>query len=318
MNAYTAAGCGSNVHQINIDDDHDDYFSLFYSFGGRFQCCQSLKAHYAEYCMLNEYITDVRLLLVIMALLLCEGAKSLIKKHELHFLPEAGACILVGTFCEFIANLVPDIDLEYISFDEDLFLCVLLPPIIFDAALSVNKTEFRKRKLPILMFAIIGTLFSTFTTGYMIHYASTWISNAPTITSLDSLVFGALISSIDPVAILSVLKSLNVSETDTIFILVFGESLLNDGIAITLFKALAAHYSSGNENLGADDILGYFADFLILVFGSICVGLASGVFSLVYFWTLHDILNPAMEVASFFCGLLSPITWAMVLNGLEL
>ena len=55
--------------------------------------------------------------------------------------------------------------------------------------------------------------------------------------------FGSHISSIDPVAILSVLMSLKMS-TDTIYILVFGVLLLNGGIAITLFKALVQQYET--------------------------------------------------------------------------
>ena len=73
------------------------------------------------------------------------------------------------------------------------------------------------------------------------------------------------ISSIDPVAILSVLTSLNLSQTDTIFILVFGESLLNDGIAITVFKTLVARFD-GKTNDGStsvDEVLGALADFFL-------------------------------------------------------
>lgn len=73
-----------------------------------------------------------------------------------------------------------------------------------------------------MSFAVLGTIITTFSTGLMVHYVSK-ASKATTFPVLDSLVFGALISSIDPVAILSVLTSLNLCQTDTIFILVFGE-----------------------------------------------------------------------------------------------
>ena len=61
--------------------------------------------------------------------------------------------------------------------------------------------------------------------------------------------FGSLISSIDPVATLSILAGVGVSQTDTLYTLVFGESLLNDGVAIVLFEVL-------KDRLGEDDSLG--------------------------------------------------------------
>jgi len=300
QNAYIGAACGySDIgKQQSTDDDNDDYFGKF----NQFSCCQALKSHHDQYCEDNDIISNMHLLLIASILLICEIAKSFITKHELHFLPEAGGCIMVGTLAGLCAHLVPNFDIDDLSFDEDLFLCILLPPIIFEAALSVNKLEFRRRRLAILMFAVIGTIFATFVTGFLVHYSSKWISEdyCPTIPMLDSIVFGALISSIDPVAILSVLTSLNMTETDTVFIMVFGESLLNDGIAITLFKALVNTYGNVDEGINTDAVLGLIADFLIVFIGSIVVGVVCGFASLLYFWCLRKKLHAPMEVVSFF------------------
>mmetsp|Transcript_3238 Transcript_3238/g.3708 ORF Transcript_3238/g.3708 Transcript_3238/m.3708 type:complete len:832 (-) Transcript_3238:142-2637(-) len=295
-NAYVAAYCTSAVtnEYDDHDDDHDDYFVTY----NHVSCCEALKGHFDAYCTESELITNMHLLLIASVLLLCEMAKSLIKTHKIHWLPEAGGCMLVGTLCGALAHFLPWMDLDDLSFDENLFLCILLPPIIFEAALSVNKKEFRRRRLAILMFAVIGTILSTFTTGYIVHYTSSYLSSATTIPLLDSFIFGALISSIDPVAILSVLTSLNLTERDTIYIMVLGESLLNDGIAITLFKTLVAHYDGGAVD--TDEILGTIADFVIVGFGSILIGLICGFVSLIYFWLLKKKLTPPMEVASFF------------------
>ncbi len=307
QNAYVAAYCRTEGKASSSyssyssyeegDDDHDDYFKNYNSFS----CCQSLKSHYDTYCQESEIITNMHLLLIACVLLLCEISKSLIKGHKLHFLPEAGGCILVGTLVGAIAHLLPDADLDDLIFDEELFLLVLLPPIIFEAALSVNKKEFRRRRLAILMFAVFGTILSTFMSGYMIHYTSKWIKSATSIPMLDSLIFGALISSIDPVAILSVLSSLKLTEEDTVFIMVFGESLLNDGVSITLFNSLVRHHEvEDTDTVDYDEILGAVADFLIIGFGSIAIGIICGFLALIYFWLLRKKLNAPMEVASFF------------------
>jgi len=292
QNAYVGAYCASVSDTNGGDDDHDDYFSKY----SQPSCCQSLKNHYDDYCSENDLITNAHLLLVASVLLLCEGAKSLIKTHKLHFLPEAGGCVLVGVFLGLLVHVLPGYNLDDVSFDEELFLIVLLPPIIFEAALSVNKKEFRRRRLAILMFAVFGTILSSFMTGFMVHYASRFFDNA--LPLIDSLIFGALISSIDPVAILSVLTSLNLTEEDTIFIMVFGESLLNDGISITLFKTLIGRYNA--DNVTMDEIFGACADFMIVCVGSMAIGLICGFGCLLYFWLLRKKLNSAMEVASFF------------------
>jgi len=293
QNAYIAAYCHVAA-DFTADDDHDDYFVNY----EHFSCCESLKTHYDQYCNESMFITNTHLLLIASVLLLCEMAKSLIKSKNIHWLPEAGGCMIVGTLVGAIAHVTPNVSLDGVSFSEELFLCVLLPPIIFEAALSVNKREFRRRRMAIFMFAVIGTVMSTFMTGFMVHYASYYIKSATTIPLLDSFIFGALISSIDPVAILSVLTSLKLTEEDTVFIMVFGESLLNDGVAITLFNSLNNHYNAGKVD--ADEIFGTIADFLIIGSASIAIGLICGFMALIYFWLLRKKLNAPMEVASFF------------------
>lgn len=129
---------------------------------------------------------------------------------------------------------------QKLSFDNDLFLQILLPPIIFQAALSIDKRAFRRDLLPILAFASLGTAFSSVAIGLITHHVSSWF-NGLELPLLDSLVFGALISSIDPVGTLSILAQVGVSQTDTLYTLIGGESLLNDGVAIVLFDTLKSY-----------------------------------------------------------------------------
>ena len=56
-------------------------------------------------------------------------------------------------------------NIENVGFDEEIFMYLLLPPIIFEAALTVNKREFRRRRGAIFIFAMFGTVFSSFLTG---------------------------------------------------------------------------------------------------------------------------------------------------------
>jgi len=307
MNAYVAADCGAIKNSngkseaaLYADDDdfNDDYFGVFYDH----QCCSSLRSHYYEYCDSSGMLNEFNLLVVAAVMLLCECAKSVVKKNEIRWLPEAAACMLVGITMAGITALA-GYSMEQFAFDEEIFMYILLPPIIFEAALTVNKREFRRRRGAIMVFAVFGTLISSFVTGAATYYTAKYLGQN-SLTMLDSLVFGSLISSIDPVAILSVLTSLNMSETDTIYIIVLGESLLNDGIAITLFKALVQSYQS-NGTITTDAVLGSIADFLIIATGSFSIGLVCGFASIFYFLLNKSILHPVMEVASFFL-------WAVV------
>jgi NhaP-type Na+/H+ or K+/H+ antiporter len=301
MNAFTAAECSTS--QQGQDHDYDDYFADF----TEHQCCQVLQSHHSEYCEEDNLLSNFHLFIAAAVLLLCECAKALITFMQCRFLPEAAVCIMVGMTVGLAAHMIPNTSIDDLSFDDDLFLSLLLPPIIFEAALSVSKTEFKRRRGAIFMFSVLGTIISTFSSGLMVHYASQ-LSSATTFPMLDSLVFGALISSIDPVAILSVLTSLQMDQKDTIFILIFGESLLNDGIAITTFQTLV-HRFDGKTNDGStslDEVLDAVATFLIAMFGSIAVGLACGCGAWVYFNLLGSQLPPVMEVGSFFLWAVMP------------
>ena len=284
-NAYLAADCSADEESYNEENDNDDYI---YEFSAH-TCCQVLQTHYTEYCRSDYMFTNMHLLFAMIVLLLSECAKNVMHRLKyLDFIPEAGICILVGTACGLVASLLPNTSIDSLSFDNDLFMSVLLPPIVFEAALAVSKTQFKRRRTAIMVFAVLGTLVSTFTTGLMVHYAS--MLTAESLPMLDSLVFGALISSIDPVAILSILTNLGLSQADTVFILVFGESLLNDGVAITVFKTLVARFDGRTHDgsTSASEVLGATADFLIAMVGSIAVALACGCAAWFYFYLLRN------------------------------
>ena len=310
-NAYTAAGCSEDDESYNEANDNDDYFVNF----SAHKCCSALQKHYTEYCRSDYVFSNLHLLFAMIVLLLSECAKNIIHRMKyINFIPEAGICILVGALGGIVAKLVPNSNIDDLSFDSDLFMSVLLPPIIFDAALSVSKTQFKRRRTAIACFAILGTMVSTAITGAVVYYSSQYAEES--LPALDSLVFGALISSIDPVAILSILSSLGLTQADTVFILVLGESLLNDGVAVTVFKTLVERFD-GKTNDGStsvSEVLGTIADFVINMVGSVAVALICGILAWIFFYLLKRTLSPAMEVGSVFIWALVPFYISEALN----
>jgi len=185
------------------------------------------------------------------------------------------------------------------TFDDELFLFILLPPIIFHAALSIDKSKFKSLLLPITMFAVFGTILSTIITGFIV-YGLTSFGSTTQIPLLDSMIFGALISSVDPVATLSILGSMGVSNTDFLYVIVFGESILNDGVSIAVFESLVLNLDE-NKELDRAIVLKSALYFCRVTSISIAIGLACGILCTIYFWCLRGRQSPVSEVATFFC-----------------
>eukprot|EP01032_Pedospumella_encystans_P011346 gene11346-13197_t len=92
---------------------------------------------------------------------------------------------------------------------------------------------------------------------------------------MEALVFGALISSVDPVATLSIMGNPELNTEPLLYSLVFGESVLNDAVAIVLFKTFMSFYES-DEEFTARTIPKVMVDFTICSLGSVVVGILIG------------------------------------------
>lgn len=307
-NAYREADCAhETTHGVifgagNETDDRDPSIDDFFQ---RWECCDSIKGYYNNHCEHDSGVHSLQLLGVMLVLLCCTMIKALLKTYNVHWIPDACAFILVGTFVGVLLRLLDSSLVPRLTFDNDLFLQIMLPPIIFEAALSIDKKAFRRDLLPILLFAGIGTGFSSVAIGWMVHQVSKLGTNGSNLPWLDSLVFGSLISSIDPVATLSILAGVGVSQTDTLYTLIFGESLLNDGVAIVLFEVLKDHLGE-DDALGPDTYREMTKHFAVVLFGSIAIGVGVGMCCTIYFWALKDKQTAVTEVAIFFCWSLIP------------
>lgn len=177
-------------------------------------------------------------------------------------LPYTVALVLVGLLLSFFPNLI-----EF-EISSELILALLVPPLLFEATLHLPWDKLRRDLLPVLLLAIVGTLIGTFIVGGMVQQ----ILNIPWAAAIA---FGALISATDPVAVIAFFRSLGVSKRLTI--LVEGESLFNDGVAIVIFNiavATGAAIANGGEThftLGAA-----LLEFIVVAFGGLAVGLVLG------------------------------------------
>jgi CPA1 family monovalent cation:H+ antiporter len=144
--------------------------------------------------------------------------------------PYTVALVLMGLILSFFPNPFS------IDISSDLILAILVPPLLFEATLQIKWEKLRRNIVPILLLAVLGTLLSTIIVSEII----TWVLDIPL---LAAFAFGALISATDPVAVISFFRSLGVSKR--LGLLMEGESLLNDGVAIVFFSMAVGFASAG-------------------------------------------------------------------------
>lgn len=175
----------------------------------------------------------------------------------------------------FPATFVPLCD-KVASFDFSSFvLTYALGFLIFAGAFSADAESMQKDRWPIIVFATVGIILSTFIVGAL-SYGITSMLGLGT-PFVHCLLFGALISPTDPIAVLAILKSTTVPRSLQADIA--GESLLNDGVAVVVFLTIlqiagggdAEHGGSGETSVGSVIVL-----LLREVAGGVVLGLVAG------------------------------------------
>ncbi|XP_037640929.1 Na(+)/H(+) exchanger beta isoform X1 [Sebastes umbrosus] len=179
--------------------------------------------------------------------------------------------LLVGGLIKLAGEDVPPV------LDSKLFFLCLLPPIILDAGYFLPIRPFMENLGTILMFAVVGTLWNAFFIGGLL-YAVCQIqpanpSSLHQLELLPCLLFGSIVSAVDPVAVLAVFEEIHINEL--LHILVFGESLLNDAVTVVLYH-LFEEYSGAGTVTVLDCFLGIIS-FLVVALGGILVGAIYGI-----------------------------------------
>jgi CPA1 family monovalent cation:H+ antiporter len=175
-------------------------------------------------------------------------------------------------------------------------LNVMLSFLLFAGALHTDSSLLRKESRTILLFSVIGVLISTFLIALMLYGVVRLINYK--LEFIYCLLFGALISPTDPIAVLGILTKANVPKR--IEINIVGESLFNDGIGVVIFIIILSIVRNGPEHIS-------FGNVLILFLREAVGGLAFG-FAIGYitYYLLKAIDHYETEVM---------ITIAMVMGG---
>nr|XP_028954840.1 sodium/hydrogen exchanger 6 isoform X1 [Malus domestica] len=197
----------------------------------------------------EQQAAGVGILLQIMMLVLSFVLGHVLRRHKFYYLPEASASLLIGLIVGGLASIsnTENSIRAWFNFHEEFFFLFLLPPIIFQSGFSLSPKPFFSNFGAIVTFAILGTFIASVVTGILV-YLGGLIYLTYRLPFVECLMFGALISATDPVTVLSIFQELG---TDmNLYALVFGESVLNDVMAISLYRTMSlvrSHATSGEN-----------------------------------------------------------------------
>lgn len=149
-----------------------------------------------------------------------------------------------------------------IEFPPEIFLSLLLPPLLFEAAFHLNFEELRSNIATILILAVPGVILNMLLVGVIVWWGAGLAFSI-------ALVFGALIAASDPVAVVGIFRKLGAPKR--LAVLLEGESLLNDGTAVVIFNLTLATIAASSFSLMEGII-----EFIRVAGGGVIIGLIIG------------------------------------------
>ena len=170
--------------------------------------------------------------------------------------------------------------------------------MLFAGAIHVKYEDLKSEKLSILLFSTVSVLISTFVVGFAAYHLLNYFGVE--VQLIHALLFGALISPTDPIAVLSILKSAGVSKS--LETKIAGESLFNDGVAVVVFITILKLAQPG-ASLEVGSVLMLFGQEAV---GGIILGIIIGIIG---YKLIASIDNYQVEVL---------ITLAVVMGGYTL
>ncbi|XP_055081287.1 sodium/hydrogen exchanger 3-like isoform X1 [Periophthalmus magnuspinnatus] len=213
--------------------------------------------------------------IVALWVLVCWLCKLVIEAnhHVTNVIPESALLICFGFI---LGGIIWGADkVQTFSLTPTVFFFYLLPQIILDAGYFMPNKLFFSNLGGILIHAIIGTCWNAATVGLSLWGCHVGGAMGDIdIGLLQYLLYGSLLSAVDPVAVIAVFEQVHVNEV--LFIMVFGESLLNDGVTVVLFNVFDAFVSLGGAEIDAAEIIKGIISFFVVAFGGALVGVVFG------------------------------------------
>ncbi|XP_004633319.2 sodium/hydrogen exchanger 4 [Octodon degus] len=194
-----------------------------------------------------------------------------------HLMPESCLLILVGVL---VGSVIFGTDHKSPPvMDSSIYFLYLLPPIVLESGYFMPTRPFFENLGSILWWAGLGALINAFGIGLSLYLVcQVQAFGLGDLHLLQNLLFGSLISAVDPVAALAVFEEARVNEQ--LYMMIFGEALLNDGISVVLYNILIAFTKMHKfEDIEPVDILAGCARFIVVGCGGVFFGIIFGFIS---------------------------------------
>ncbi len=169
--------------------------------------------------------------------------------------------LLMSLGIVFLGPIFPNLFRESVALVREInfsqvLMEVMLSFLLFAGALHVDVKTLAKERGPVMIFATLGVLMSTFLVGTLTFYMLGMLG-MPT-AYIYCLLFGALISPTDPIAVLAIMKKTHLPKN--VEVKIAGESLFNDGIAVVIFLSIFAMADKGVENVTLGEVAFLFLE----------------------------------------------------------
>lgn len=233
-----------------------------------------------------EIFSSWALFIMIMLLMAALFTSYMLQQKKVEAVHETVISIFAGMTVGLILRLSSGTSIQnLVSFNYQIFFNLLLPPIILASGYELHQANFFRNIGTILTFAFAGTLISAVILGLILWVYTRVPIDGFDMSFVDAISVGATLSATDPVTILSIFNTYKVDPK--LYTIIFGESMLNDVVAIVLFET-AQRYKEGGAagTLGLISLLEGISIFLIVFFGSLLIGVCVGIgTALVLKWT---------------------------------
>lgn len=213
---------------------------------------------------------------ICLVVLIASGLYLLSKRFS--SIPHSVSLVVAGAILALL-HLEP---LDAIRLSPGSVMFIFLPILLFESAFNFEFREFKKILTPGFALATIGLLIS----ALVVALPLTLIFE---IDFMASFLFGSVIASTDPIAVLSIFKQLGVPRR--LQLLVDGESFLNDATSVIMFRILLPFVAGASAEFAGSDIINGFGSFLYVLIGGGLIGLLFG-------WLFSRLISHIKNVSS--------------------
>ncbi len=188
-------------------------------------------------------------------------------------LPYTVILTIVGVILSLLAKNVEIFSfLNVLELSPELIFYIFLPVLIFESAYNIKLLELKDNIITISILAIVSLSISAFLIGFLLNYFLGLVGLA--IPFMVTLLFGALISATDPVAVLALFKEIRIPKR--LYLIFEGESLFNDGTAVVLFQIIFSSAILGSVSVFS--AINGVGEFFYMIVVSVAFGVFMGYF----------------------------------------